>query len=236
MKITSLKNDKVKYWVNLKNKKFRDQEKVFLIEGDHLISEAKKYGEILEYISITDEEADYFVTKEIMQKISAQKSISNSVAVVKFLKPKEISSRILILDNLQDPGNLGTIIRSAVAFNFTDIILSNESVDIYNSKVIRATEGMLFKVNVLRKDIKLFISELKEKNYQIVGTDVKNGKTIKDVLKENVAIIIGNEGSGVRKEILDLCDFSINLKMNAGCESLNAGVCASIIMYEVNNG
>lgn len=236
MKITSLKNDKVKYWVNLKNKKFRDQEKVFLIEGDHLISEAKKYGEILEYISITDEEADYFVTKEIMQKISAQKSISNSVAVVKFLKPKEISSRILILDNLQDPGNLGTIIRSAVAFNFTDIILSNESVDIYNPKVIRATEGMLFKVNVLRKDIKLFISELKEKNYQIVGTDVENGKTIKDVLKENVAIIIGNEGSGVRKEILDLCDFSVNLKMNAGCESLNAGVCASIIMYEVNNG
>lgn len=236
MKITSLKNDKVKYWVNLKNKKFRDQEKVFLVEGDHLISEAKKYGEILEYISITDEQADYFVTKEIMQKISSQKSISNSVAVVKFLKPKEISSRILILDNLQDPGNLGTIIRSAVAFNFTDIILSNESVDIYNSKVIRATEGMLFKVNVLRKDIKLFISELKEKNYQIVGTDVENGKTIKDVLKENVAIIIGNEGSGVRKEILDLCDFSINLKMNAGCESLNAGVCASIIMYEVNNG
>lgn len=236
MKITSLKNDKVKYWVNLKNKKFRDQEKVFLVEGDHLISEAKKYGEILEYISITDEEADYFVTKEIMQKISAQKSISNSVAVVKFLKPKEISSRILILDNLQDPGNLGTIIRSAVAFNFTDIILSNGSVDIYNPKVIRATEGMLFKVNVLRKDIKLFISELKEKNYQIVGTDVENGKTIKDVLKENVAIIIGNEGSGVRKEILDLCDFSVNLKMNAGCESLNAGVCASIIMYEVNNG
>lgn len=236
MKITSLKNDKVKYWVNLKNKKFRDQEKVFLVEGDHLISEAKKYGEILEYISITDEQADYFVTKEIMQKISAQKSISNSVAVVKFLKQKEISSRILILDNLQDPGNLGTIIRSAVAFNFTDIILSNESVDIYNPKVIRATEGMLFKVNVLRKDIKLFISELKEKNYQIVGTDVENGKTIKDVLKENVAIIIGNEGSGVRKEILDLCDFSVNLKMNAGCESLNAGVCASIIMYEVNNG
>lgn len=236
MKITSLKNDKVKYWVNLKNKKFRDQEKVFLIEGDHLINEAKKYGEILEYISITDEEADYFVTKEIMQKISAQKSISNSVAVVKFLKPKEISSRILILDNLQDPGNLGTIIRSAVAFNFTDIILSNESVDIYNSKVIRATEGMLFKVNVLRKDIKLFISELKEKNYQIVGTDVEDGKTIKDVLKENVAIIIGNEGSGVRKEILDLCDFSVNLKMNEGCESLNAGVSASIIMYEVNNG
>lgn len=236
MKITSLKNDKVKYWVNLKNKKFRDQEKVFLVEGDHLISEAKKYGEILEYISITDEEADYFVTKEIMQKISAQKSISNSVAVVKFLKPKEISSRILILDNLQDPGNLGTIIRSAVAFNFTDIILSNGSVDIYNPKVIRATEGMLFKVNVLRKNIKLFISELKEKNYQIVGTDVENGKTIKDVLKENVAIIIGNEGSGVRKEILDLCDFSVNLKMNAGCESLNAGVCASIIMYEVNNG
>ena len=236
MKITSLKNDKVKYWVNLKNKKFRDQEKVFLVEGDHLISEAKKYGEILEYISITDEQADYFVTKEIMQKISAQKSISNSVAVVKFLKQKEISSRILILDNLQDPGNLGTIIRSAVAFNFTDIILSNESVDIYNPKVIRATEGMLFKVNVLRKDIKLFISELKEKNYQIVGTDVENGKTIKDVLKENVAIIIGNEGSGVRKEILDLCDFSVNLKMNECCESLNAGVCASIIMYEVNNG
>ena len=72
---------------------------------------------------------------------------------------------------------------------------------------------------------------------QVIPTHyLENGKTIKDVLKENIAIIIGNEGSGVRKEILDLCDFSINLKMNAGCESLNAGVCASIIMYEVNNG
>ena len=236
MKLTSLQNDKVKYWNNLKNKRFRDQEGCFLIEGDHLIKEAKMKNLIKETISIDDEKADYLVTKEIMNKISDQKSISKNAAVVGFIPEKKITGNILILDNLQDPGNLGTIIRSSVAFNFNNIILSDTSVDLYNPKVVRATEGMLFSTNVLRKNIEKFIPELKNMGYKIIGTDVIKGSSIKQIPKEKIAIVIGSEGGGINKDIKELCDSFINIKMNNDVESLNASVAASIIMYEVNNG
>lgn len=144
MIITSVHNDKVKYWCNLKNKKFRDKERKFLVEGDHLIKEAIKNNLVVETISCVNKNADYFITKEIMEKISEQKSISYDMAVVKFIPEDSINGNIIMLDNLQDPGNLGTIIRSAVAFNIGTIIISDDSVDLYNPKVVRSTEGMIF--------------------------------------------------------------------------------------------
>ena len=151
MKITSVHNDLVKYWVSLKNKKVRDKERKFIIEGDHLINEAKKNNLIEYIISCVDIDADYFVTKEIMEKISDQKSISYNIAVINFMPEDTINGNVLILDNLQDPGNLGTIIRSGVAFNIDTIVLSDDSVDLYNPKVVRATEGMLFNLNIIRR-------------------------------------------------------------------------------------
>ncbi len=233
MNITSLQNEKVKYWVNLKNKKFRDQEKRFLIEGDHLISEAKKAGLIEYTISVVDKDADYFVTEEIMQKISDQKSISYNAAVAKFISEDSINGNALILDGIQDPGNLGTIIRSAVAFNINTIILSDTSVDLYNSKVVRSTEGMLFNVNILRRNLTEFIPLLKNMGYKIIGTDVNSGVDVREIPNHDVAIVIGNEGNGMSEEVRSLCDSYINIPMNKSCESLNAGVAASIIMYEV---
>ncbi len=235
MNITSTQNDKVKYWNNLKNKKFRDQEKRFLIEGDHLINEAAKLGLILETISIVNPDADYFVTKEIMEKISDQKSINYNAAVVKFIPEDTINGNIIILDGIQDPGNLGTIIRSGVAFNVNNIILSDTSVDLYNPKVVRATEGMLFHVNVLRRNLVEFIPTLKNLGYHIIGTDVKSGIKLSDIPKENIAIIIGSEGNGMSQDVKKLCDNFINIPISDKCESLNAGIAASIIMYEVNH-
>lgn len=235
MEITSLQNDKVKYWNNLKDKKFRDQERKFIIEGDHLINEAKKVGLKFETISTINKDADYYVTLNIMKKISDQKSISDIVAIVDFLEEKPITGNILILDGLQDPGNLGTIIRSSIAFNMPNIILSDTSVDLYNPKVIRATEGMIFHTNVIRKNLISFIPKLKDMGYKVYGTDVMNGINIKEIPKNNIAIIIGSEGSGISKDIKNLCDEFININMSDKCESLNAGVAASIIMYEINN-
>lgn len=235
MNITSLQNEHVKYWNNLKNKKFRDREKVFLVEGDHLIEEAKKQNLIISTISIANPNADYFVTREIMEKISDQKSISYNAAIVKFIPEDSINGNILILDGLQDPGNLGTIIRSSIAFNMNNIILSDTSVDLYNPKVIRATEGMIFHSNILRRNLKEFIPILKNLGYKIIGTDVVSGADIRGIEKENIAIVIGNEGNGISSEIKTLCDKFININMNKDCESLNAGVAASIIMYEVNH-
>lgn len=236
MKITSLNNDKVKYWTSLKLKKNRDNAKCFLIEGDHLIDEAQKRGLVLAKISTTDPTADYLVTKEIMAKISNQLSISNNAALVKYIPSQEIIGNVIILDNIQDPGNLGTLIRSAVAFDFPNIILSETSVDLYNPKVIRATEGMIFNVNVLRTNIIDAIGTLKNKGYTIISTDVSSGNNIKEITNKNIAIILGNEGSGVNPELKNISDYLVNINMNKSCESLNVGVAGSILMYEVYNG
>ena len=236
MIITSLKNEKVKYWYNLRNKKFRDQERRFLIEGDHLINEARKQNLVIETISIVDKNADYFVTKEIMEKISEQKSISYNAAVVRFISEDSITGNVLILDGVQDPGNLGTIIRSCIAFGVSNIILSDNSVDLYNSKVIRATEGMIFNINVLRRNLIEFIPIVKNLGYKIVGTDVKNGIDIKDINKENIAIVMGSEGQGLSNEVKNMCDDFVYIKMDSACESLNVGVATSILLYEVYNG
>lgn len=235
MEITSLQNEKVKYWVSLKEKKNRDKEQKFLIEGEHLIKEAEEKGLIDSYISIVDQNKDYFVTKEIMQKISDQKSISYNAAVVRFIPEEEINGNVLILDGIQDPGNLGTIIRSAVSFNFDTIILSDTSVDLYNPKVVRATEGMIFHINVLRRNLEEFIPKLKFLGYKIIGTDVVKGKDVRKIDKQNIAIVIGSEGNGMSAKVKNLCDEFLNIPISKSCESLNAGVAASIIMYEVNH-
>lgn len=235
MKITSIHNDNVKYWVSLKSKKIRDKERKFIVEGDHLIEEARKNNLIEYIISCVDENADFYVTKEIMEKISDQKSISYNAAVVKFIPEDSVNGNVIILDNLQDPGNLGTIIRSSVAFNIDTIIISDTSVDLYNPKVVRATEGMIFNLNIIRRNLEEVIPVLKNLGYEIVGTDVNEGIDVRNISKENVAIVIGNEGSGMSDSVRNLCDEFINIKINKSCESLNAGVAASIIMYEVSH-
>ena len=170
-----------------------------------------------------------------MEKISEQKSISYDMAVVKFIPEDSINGNIIMLDNLQDPGNLGTIIRSAVAFNIGTIIISDDSVDLYNPKVVRSTEGMIFNLNIIRRNLKEVIPVLKRQGYKIVGTLVNAGDDLKNIDKENVCIIIGNEGNGMSLDIRDMCDNFTNIKISDNCESLNAGVAASIIMYEVNH-
>lgn len=234
MNITSLQNEHVKYWNSLKEKKVRDKERRFFIEGDHLISEAKKQNLVLETISTVDESADFLVTKEIMKKISSQATISENAAVVRFIPEDKISGNIIVLDGIQDPGNLGTIIRSCIAFGFTNIILSDTSVDLYNPKVIRATEGMIFYINVLRRNLLDFLPVLKGMNYKIVGTDVASGKDIRKLKKENIALVLGNEGNGISEDVKNLCDEFVNIKMSSNCESLNVGVAVSILMYEVS--
>lgn len=234
MKIESLQNSHVKEWAKLKNKKNRDEEGLFLVEGEHLIEEASKQNLMKEIISCDETlKANFYVTKDIMKKISCQKSISSRVAVCYKKKEEEIKNKVLILDNIQDPGNFGTIIRSAIAFGFTDIVVSPDTVDLYNEKVVRASEGMLFHVNVLKRELLPFLEEIKD-NYQVFTTDVEKGENIKEVtLEEKIAIVVGNEGQGVREEIKNIVPHFIKIPMQEECESLNAGVAASILMYEV---
>ena len=236
MTISSVNNEKVKYWASLKLKKNRDKDKCFLVEGNHLIKEAKEKGLVISTISISDNNADFLVTKEIMKKISDQKSISDNAAIVRYIPEQEIKGNVLILDDIQDPGNLGTLIRSSIAFGFSNIIMSEGSVDLYNPKVIRATEGMIFNINAIRTNIIEYIPKLKDAGYKILVSDVVDGNDIKNESCNNIALVLGNEGKGVHSDIKNLCDEVINIKMDNACESLNVGVAGSILMYEVYNG
>lgn len=234
MKIESLQNARVKEWCKLKEKKYRDETNLFLVEGEHLIEEAKKQNLIKEIISCEETlVADFYVTKDIMKKISQQVSISSRMAVCYKKKEEELQDKILVLDNIQDPGNFGTIIRSAVAFGFKDIVVSLDTVDLYNEKVVRSSEGMLFHINVLRRELPLFLEEMKS-HYQVFTTDVQQGENLREIpLQEKIVIVIGNEGQGVREEIKKYATHFIKIPMQKMCESLNAGVAASILMYEV---
>ena len=241
MYISSINNEYIKEISKLNEKKYRDKSNKYLIEGLHLVTEALKY-DIIDTIIIR-EDFNYetnikyiIVSSEVMKKLSDNPSIPKIMAVVNKKESTIKGNKILLLDRLQDPGNLGTIIRSAVAFNFDTIILSNDTVDLYNSKVLRSTQGMLFNINILRQDLTNVINELKNNNYTIYGTKVDNGYDVKEINNINkFALIIGNEGTGISDNILKQCDKYLYIKMNNNCESLNAGVAASILMYEMVN-
>lgn len=236
MKITSINNPKVTYWTKLKMKKYRDEKHLFIVESENLVNEALKKGIVKEIITTEDKEYSvdtYNVTKEIMAKISSLVTPSKVMAVCNFILSEDIKGNILLLDHLQDPGNLGTIIRSAVAFDFQTIIVSEDTVDVYNDKVIRSSEGMIFSANFLKKNLVTFIPYLKSIGYKIYGTDVIKGKNIKSVNEKKVAFVIGSEGKGVSSEVKGLCDDFIYIDMNKKCESLNAAVASSIIMYDI---
>ncbi len=141
-----------------------------------------------------------------------------------------------MLDDIGDPGNIGTIIRSAKAFNIDTIILSNNSVDIYNEKVLRSTQGMIFNINIVYADLMETILTLRDRGYLILGTNVNNGVDVREVKTSKFALIMGNEGKGVHKEIQDMCDKNLCIKMNSSCESLNVGVATSILLYELDRG
>ena len=241
MVIESLDNKKIKNLRKLKQKKYRDKMKMYLIEGIHLVKEAYKSKDLLEVILLSDEKIDMdvnkvYVTKNVLKSLSELDTPYNIIGVCKYKdEDKNYGNKILILDNVQDPGNLGTIIRSCVAFNVNTLILSEDTVDLYNSKVLRGSQGMNFHLNIIRRDIKSEIEKLKENNYKIYGTNVKDGiriKNVKDLKK--YAIIMGNEGLGLKEEIKDLTDENIYIDMNSSCESLNVAVATSIILYELN--
>ena len=240
MVYTSIENKKVKELKKLNTKKYRDDSDFFLVEGEHLVLEAYKCGYLKELLveENTDVSLDVdvsYMSHNVMKYISELDNPSNIMGVCYKLKEHELGNRILVLDDIQDPGNLGTIIRSAVAFNIDTIVLSNNTVDIYNSKVIRASQGMIFNINIIKRDLDEFVPQIKNDGYKIYATKVDNGKSLKGIeIEKNFAIIMGNEGNGVRKSILDLADTYLYIDMNKSCESLNVAVATSIILYELD--
>ena len=223
MIVTSVNNEYIKGLCKLKDKKYRDSTNLFLIEGEHLVNEAINEELVKELVILegcsfeyADKYADNitYVNENVMKKLSSMDSYPNIIGVAYKRKEDKIGSRVLVLEDIQDPGNLGTIVRSAAAFNIDTIHL-----------------------NIITRELEPTIKELKTNNYLILGTNVRNGTNIKDInISGNFALIIGNEGRGMSDTLSKLCDKNVYIKMNERVESLNAAVATSIILYEINNG
>lgn len=234
--IESLENKKIKEVVRLKNKKYRDSKGLFIVETSNLVDEAKKNNCLLEVYSLNSYDFDnsYIVSESVMKKISDLDSTSILGVCKKIDSLDIVGDRVLLLDEIQDPGNLGTIIRSALAFNVSCVVLGDGCCDLYNSKAIRASEGSIFYVPVIRMNIGKAISEIKNMNIPVYATDVTNGYDINTISSDKYAIIMGNEGNGVKREYQDLADKNIYIKTNPNSESLNVAIATSIILYELD--
>jgi len=233
--ITSKNNNIIKETAKLKIKKYRLNSQLFLVEGFHLVNEAYE-NKVLKSVFYLDENPfddikGYKVTDEVIKTLSDLMVPQGIIGVCEITNNSNIGEKVLLLDNVQDPGNIGTLIRSCVAFGFSTIISEN-SVDYYNEKVVRSTQGALFKVNLLNGSLSDFIKE--SKDYDFYVTDLKSDFTLEETEFKNnkLGIILGNEGQGVRQELIDLVDQSFKIKMK-NMESLNVGVAGSIIMYEI---
>ena len=230
--IKSSDNKKYKSLKKLLTKKEREKTKTFLIEGKNIIEEAKKHNKILTYI--TDdlnkvEDNIFYVDKKLKESLSSLKNSNEDIALVKYLDIKEVSSdTILLIDDVRDPSNLGTILRTALAFNIKDVVLSLNTVDLYNPKVLRASEGAIFSLNILREDLISFIS--KYKDYKVLSTSLK-ANDLKALKTNKKMIVIGNEGKGVSEEILKISDDYLKIPIK-NIDSLNVAIATSIILFE----
>lgn len=233
----------LKYIQSLGQKKHRDDAGVFVAEGPKLVKELiqTKNVELSEIFALNewiDGNKDLLKSAKVtpidemeLERISQLKTPNKVLAIVKKFESKEpaIKERIsLVLDTIQDPGNLGTIIRIADWFGLSQIICSTDCADMYNSKVVQATMGSIARVNVFYADIKTWLNQqpgVRIYAATLEGKDVTKMNTIKEGL-----IIIGNESTGIDKELLQLANEKISIHRKGGAESLNAAVATGIIL------
>ncbi len=247
-RITSAQNEYIKKLAKLSSKKHREEAGLFIAEGEHLVEMAIDSGCDVENVLMTEEyyvkNSQKFTTditivpKGIIEKISDTKTPQAVLAVVKIpAQNVDIEQgRYIYCDDLQDPGNVGTVIRTADAFSFDGVILSVGSADVYSPKVIRSSQGSIFNIKIIRNKDAEFLKAAKE-DFIITSTALyAESVELKNMeVNKNHIFVIGNEGSGVSKKILDISDEIAYIPMTGKAESLNAGVAASILMYEVMN-
>ncbi len=255
MTITSKDNETIKHIKKLKEKKYREEYHEFIVEGIKMIEEALNEGAKIKSVIICDDcknqgcipnELMYeiakldciYVAEKVFNTITDVINPQGIMAVIEKPQNKENTIKFdeqvsLILDNIQDPGNMGTILRTADSLNMKQIIVSKGSADIYNLKVVRSTMGAIFRVKVIEADdLAKTIKEMKKHKIKVYATDLRTDKSIYDVDYSKSAIVIGNEAKGVSENVLKDASERIKIPMIGKTESLNAAVATSVILYE----
>lgn len=235
-KILSKQNEKIKDLVKLSKSSEKESRQQFIVEGYHLLEMALASNSVVSVFSLKELDipsniSQYIVTEEIMEKISSSKSPQGVVAICLMNKEKSIvSNKVLYLDDVSDPGNMGTILRTALAFGYNDIIVSKNSCSVYNEKVVQSSQGAIFELNIVKGDV----STLKNlEGYEILATEIKGSVSLKDVKhQDKFVLVLGNEAHGVSKEILSIADQRIRIDIR-DIESLNVAIAGAICMYSL---
>ena len=236
LEITSKNNPKIKAALMLRQKKYRQEQALFLMEGLKNLEMALKYGCVKTIFTsvglpkIGQDIETYKVNADIINKLSVSENPEGVVFVCENLKPKKNKAdyhKIVYLDKINDPGNLGTIIRTAVAFDFDAVILSEGTVDLYNEKVIAASKGAIFATDVFYDDINEY-----KNNHKVIASALTN-KSIplsKASKHQDFILVLGNESHGVSQDILKQADEIIKIEMSDKIDSLNVAIAAGILM------
>ena len=235
LEILSKNNQKIKDACALRLKKVRQEKGLFLMEGIKNLDMALKFGvvkQIFTKIGLPKLNQDiecYKVNDEVLRKLANSENPEGIVFVCEQLKPKKDKAsyhKIVYLDNINDPGNLGTILRTAVAFNYDAVILSKSSVDIYNEKVVAASKGALFLVDAYYDDIDNYTD-----GRQVIVSSLDDAVPLSECPKEdNFVLVLGNESHGVSQEIIKKANKVVKIEMNDAIDSLNVAIAAGILM------
>lgn len=254
--ISSRTNPLIVRIAKLSERKFREAEELFVIEGEKLFDEMLRCGVVPKYAFATAKEAHllqllpreaecYEVSESVYQKISTEKSPQGIFCVIKYLDnfhkfatiySSENCDSLLCLSSLRDPGNLGTIIRTARAFGIKRLILSDDCADVYSPKTLRASMGALFTVPTVRvSDLEGALRTLTKQGYRTLATTLNDSAVRLDSLTVDAkcVFVIGNEGHGLSDKTVNACDTAVYIPMTGGCESLNASIAASVVMWEM---
>ncbi|WP_018921679.1 TrmH family RNA methyltransferase [Salsuginibacillus kocurii] len=247
--IESAKNPKVKQVNRLHHKKYRERDNKFIIEGEHLIETAIEAGVAIERVFVTNENklsplinqanvSLLTVTESIMKEMSQVETPPGLLAVVE-MPAHELSGpagkgMYLLLDAVQDPGNAGTMIRTADAAGLDGVVLGEGTVDPYNDKVIRSTQGSIFHVPVVKGELTEWIEKCQRQRIPVFGSSLQDGTSHTALGSQPAfALLVGNEGAGVRGELLGLTDQNVYLPLYGKAESLNVTVATGILLYHL---
>ncbi|WP_411680380.1 TrmH family RNA methyltransferase [Clostridium thailandense] len=250
--IQSKDNSLIKEVKKLKEKKHRTESNRFLIEGFRFVEEALQSNFEVPLLFISEGALDkwknfdmegklqknskvYIVPDKLLKLISSTDTPQGVVAVVnnKNIKVENKQGFYVLADKVQDPGNMGTIIRTAHAAGALGIVITKGTVDIYNEKTLRSTMGSIFHIPIIHDDNLESIENLRENGFKLIVSSLDTDKNFYDIdLNSKVIIAVGNEGNGISSELVDIADFKVKIPMPGGAESLNVSVAASIMMFE----
>lgn len=247
-RIESIQNTLVKHWKKLVlTRKERDKSKEFIVEGFHLVEEAlHKKGTILtlmirEGVSIPEQweiegieiiEVSSTVAKEFAETEQSQGIFAHCRQPEQIEDSYATWKKLIFLDSVQDPGNVGTIIRTADAAGIDAVILGVGTADAFNPKTVRSGQGSHFNIPIIRGNLVEWVEKSKETGIQIIGTGLSNAVNYADVeVGSSFALIVGNEGSGVAEELLSMTDANVIIPLYGKAESLNVAVAAGILLY-----